>query len=60
MSEITVSTVLTDVGAIFTQSIDWIGDLSAAIVTNPLLLICVIGFLCVGFTVGLLTRMLRA
>ncbi len=60
METVSVSSILTNIGVIFTQCVEWIGTLSEAIVTNPLLLICVIGFLVVGFVVGLLARILRA
>lgn len=52
--------LLTDVGAFFTQSIDWVGDVLTTITGNPALLIMCLAMPIIGFSVGLLGRLFRA
>lgn len=59
MPEITMQTILTDIGTFFTQSVDWMGDVLNVIVTNPTLLVMVVAMPVVGFSVGLLSRLIR-
>lgn len=59
MTEITMSTILTDIGTFFTQSVTWMGDVLDTIVSSPALLLMVIAMPVVGFAVGLLSRLIR-
>ncbi len=59
MAEITMSTILTDIGTFFTQSVTWMGDVLDTIVSSPALLLMVIAMPVVGFAVGLLSRLIR-
>lgn len=59
MAEVTMSTILTDIGTFFTQAITWLGDVLDVIVGNPVLLIMVIAMPICGFAVGLLNRLIR-
>ena len=49
---------MTDVGAMVTQAIDWVGDYAGAITANPIIEIFVIVAF-VGLGVGLIRRMIR-
>lgn len=59
MTEVTMSTILTDIGTFFTQSVTWMGDVLDVIVANPVLLVMVVAMPIVGFAVGLLSRLIR-
>ena len=52
--------LLTDIGAFFTQSVDWLGDVLTTITGSPALLIMCIAMPVCGFAVGLLGRLFRA
>ncbi len=55
----TMSTIMTAVTAIVTEAIKWIGQFTAAITSNPLLLaFVVVSF--VGLGVGLIRRIIHA
>lgn len=59
MTEVTMSTILTDIGTFFTQAVTWMGDVLDVIVGNPVLLVMVVAMPIVGFAVGLLSRLIR-
>lgn len=50
---------LTSIGGFFTQSIEWVGELLTTITGNPALTVVVFGMGIVGFTVGLLRRLVN-
>ena len=51
IAEITLSTVLTDIGSVFTSMIGYVGNICETIVGNPLLLI--------GFTIPFVFAIVR-
>lgn len=51
--------LLTDIGAFFTQSVTWLGDVLNVVISEPALLIMVIAMPICGFAVGLLSRLIR-
>lgn len=51
--------LLANVGAFFTQSITWLGEVLTTITSNPALLILVLAMPICGFAVGLLNRLIR-
>ena len=55
----TVEALLTDIGTFFTQSITWLGTVLNTITSNPALLILCIAMPVIGFSVGLLNRLIR-
>lgn len=59
MTEVTMSTILEQIGTFFTQSVTWMGDVLDVIVGNPVLLVMVVAMPIVGFAVGLLGRLIR-
>lgn len=59
MTEITMTSILSDIGTFFTQSVAWMGDVLDTIVSSPALLLMVIAMPVVGFAVGLLSRLIR-
>ena len=59
MTEITMQSILTEIGTFFTQSVTWMGDVLDTIVSSPALLLMVIAMPVVGFAVGLLSRLIR-
>lgn len=55
MGEVTISSIVSDIGTVFTGAIGWVGDVATAITANPLLLLgCTVGF--IGLGVGLFRR----
>lgn len=54
-----MSAILTDIGTFFTQSITWLGDVLDVIVGNPVLLILCVAMPVIGFSVGLLNRLIK-
>lgn len=50
---------LTNIGAFFTQSVAWLGDVLDVIVADPALTVMVLAMPIVGFAVGLLGRLIR-
>ena len=59
MAEGAMAVFLTNIGTFFTQSITWLGDVLNVVVSNPALLVLVIAMPVVGFSVGLLSRLIR-
>lgn len=60
MPEVTgMEAFLGNIGAFFTQSVTWIGNVLDVIVENPALTIMCLGMPIVGFAVGLLGRLIR-
>lgn len=59
MAEVTMSAFLTEIGTFFTQCMTWLGDVLDIVVANPALLVLVIAMPVVGFSVGLLSRLIR-
>lgn len=55
----TMDALLTSIGAFFTQSVAWLGDVLTVVVENPALLILVIAMPVAGYAVGLLNRLIR-
>ena len=51
--------LLTSIGAFFTQSVTWIGDIINVVAENPILTIMVVAMPVTGFAVGLLGRLFR-
>lgn len=51
--------LLENLGVVFTNVIDWAGDVLALIVDTPLLLLMVAGFAVTGFVVGWVGRLFR-
>lgn len=56
--EVTIATILADIGSIFTEAISWVGEVASKVVSSPILLIFVIIPL-VGLGVGLFRRLLN-
>ena len=54
-----MTTFLTSIGAFFTQSIEWVGQLLTTITGNAPLTVVVFGMAIVGFAVGLLRRLVN-
>lgn len=54
-----MTTLLGGIGSFFTQSVEWLGDVLTVITGNPALLILVIAMPVIGFSVGLLNRLIK-
>ncbi|MBE6767502.1 MAG: hypothetical protein E7549_01150 [Ruminococcaceae bacterium] len=50
---------LSGVGTFFTTAIDWLGTVLNTVVSNPPLLILVLAMPIIGFSVGLLKRLIH-
>lgn len=59
MAEGAMSSILTEIGTFFTQSVTWMGDILDTVIASPALLILVIAMPVVGFAFGLLGRLIR-
>lgn len=59
MAENAMSTFLGNIGTFFTQSVTWLGNILTVITENPALTVLVLGMPIVGFSVGLLSRLIR-
>lgn len=57
---VTVSSLLTSVGTVFTKVIDWVGTTAATIADEPILLLACVGIPLCGLGVGLFKRLLSA
>lgn len=54
-----MKTLLSGIGEFFTQSVSWLGTILNTITGNPALLILCIAMPIIGFSVGLLNRLIR-
>lgn len=54
-----MTTLLSGIGEFFTQSVSWLGTILNTITGNPALLILCIAMPIIGFSVGLLNRLIR-
>ena len=57
---VTVATLLTSVGSVFTKVIGWVGDVAATIAGQPILLLACVGIPLCGLGVGMFKRLLSA
>lgn len=57
---VTISSLLTSIGSVFTSVIGWAGDVGAAIVGNPVLLLFCVAVPLVGIGVGMFARLLHS
>lgn len=55
--EVTIATITTAIGSLFTEAVGWVGDIAGAIASNPILLIFAVLPL-VGLGVGLFKRLI--
>lgn len=56
----TVATLLTSVGSVFTKVISWVGDVATTIADEPILLLACVGIPLCGLGVGMFKRLLSA
>lgn len=54
-----IESFLSSIGTFFTTAISWLGTVLSTVVSNPPLLILVLAFPIIGFSVGLLSRLKR-
>lgn len=52
LADVTVTSILTDVGTFFTQLWSWIAEAATAIVGSPLILIFLVGIPIAGLAIG--------
>ena len=57
---VTIATLISSVGTVFTAAIGWVGSVATTIAGNPILLLAVVGVPLVGLGVGLFKRLLTA
>ena len=57
---VTVATLLTSVGSVFTKVIGWVGDVAATIADEPILLLACVGIPLCGLGIGMFKRLLSA
>lgn len=56
----TVSTLLTSIGSVFTSVIGWVGKVAAEIADQPVLLLACVAIPLCGLGVGMFKRLLSA
>lgn len=57
---VTVSSLLTSIGSVFTAAIGWVGTVASTIAEQPILLISCVAIPLCGLGVGLFKRLLSA
>lgn len=55
---VTIATLMTSIGSVFTTAIGWVGDVAAEIAAQPILLLSCVAIPLVGLGVGLFKRLL--
>ena len=58
-SAVTIASLLSSVGEVFTTLVGWVGDVSEVIVGNPLLLLACVGLPLCGVGITIFKRFLR-
>ena len=56
----TVASLLTSIGSVFTSAIGWVGTVASTIAGQPILLLACVAVPMCGLGVGLFKRLLRA
>lgn len=54
-----LTAVLGNLTAIFTEMLEWVGQMYTFIIDKPLLLVMIVGFFLTGGVVGLFNRIMR-
>ena len=57
--DVTVSSLMTEVGVVFTAAIGWVGTVADEIAKHPLLLLGCVGIPLCGIGVGMFSRLLH-
>ena len=57
---VTIATLLTSVGSVFTKVIGWVGDVASTIAGEPILLLACVGIPLCGLGIGMFKRLLTA
>ena len=57
---VTIATLLTSVGSVFTKVIGWVGDVASTIAGEPIMLLACVGIPLCGLGVGMFKRLLSA
>lgn len=57
---VTVATLLTSVGSVFTKVIGWVGDVAVTIAGQPILLLACVAIPLCGLGIGMFKRLLSA
>ena len=57
---VTISSLLTSIGSIFTTAIGWVGKVAETIAGEPILLIACVGIPLCGLGIGMFKRLLSA
>lgn len=60
VAAVTVSSLLTSIGTVFTAAIGWVGTVASTIAAQPILLLACVGVPLCGLGVGLFKRLLSA
>lgn len=57
---VTIATLLSDVGSVFTAAIGWVGAVAETIADEPILLLACVGIPLCGLGIGMFKRLLSA
>ena len=56
---VTIASLITNVGTVFTNAIEWVGEVAATVAGEPILLLGCVGVPLCGLGVGLFKRLLH-
>lgn len=59
MTEVTMTTILADIGSFFTAAIGWMGDALETVVSSPVLFVMVVAIPVAGIAIGYLRRLIN-
>lgn len=57
---VTIGTLLTNVGSVFTEAIGWVGEVASTIAGQPILLLACVGVPLCGIGIGMFKRLLSS
>lgn len=60
METVTVASLMTSIGSVFTAAIGWVGDVGVAVAAGPILLLAVVGLPMCGLGIGMFKRLMSS
>ena len=60
VASVTIASLLSSVGAVFTTAISWVGKVAETVASQPILLLACVGVPLCGIGIGMFKRLLSA
>lgn len=57
---VTIATLMTSVGEVFTAALGWVGEIAGTIASEPILLLACVGIPLCGLGIGMIKRLLSS